>query len=79
MTGSDGNGQKVTVAVLGNKMDTLTATVSKAMNGAEEDRRAIVALATRVTRIEERMGIWAAVQAAYATVAAALAGFLGSR
>ncbi len=35
-------------------------------------------LATRVTRLEERVGLWGALQAIYATIAAAIAGFIGA-
>ena len=54
MPDSNNSAQKVTVGVLGNKMDTLTETVSRAMADAKEDRQALGALATRVTRLEER-------------------------
>jgi len=53
-------------------LDALTDTVGDERTEREK-------LGNRVTRIEERMGIWGAAQAAYATAVAALAGFLGAR
>lgn len=78
MAGSDGNG-RVTMAVLGEKLDNLDGKVSAALEDAKEERNEREKLGTRVTRIEERMGIWGAAQAAYATAVAALAGFLGAK
>ena len=79
MAGSDGNGQKVTVAVLGERLQGYSENVDRALADAKEDRQALIDLGTRVTRLEERMGIWAMAQAAYSTVAAAIAGILGAR
>ena len=44
----------------------------------EAGEEAQVVLATRVTRLEERVGLWGALQAVYATIAAAVAGFIGA-
>uniref|UniRef100_A0A6H1ZDC3 Uncharacterized protein n=1 Tax=viral metagenome TaxID=1070528 RepID=A0A6H1ZDC3_9ZZZZ len=84
MADNDGNGeQKVTVAILGHKMDALTKTVSEAMDDAKEDRKAQAEvnrdINTRVTRLEERIGIWGAFQAVYSTGVAAIAAWIGAK
>jgi len=78
MADDDGNG-RVTMAVLAEKLDNLDGKVSAVLADAKEGRKERETLGTRVTRIEERMTIWGAMQAAYTTIAAALAGFLGTR
>ena len=78
MTDNDGNG-RVTMAVLGEKLDNLDGKVTMALDDAKAERKEREALGTRVTRLEERMGILGALQAVYTTVAAAVAGFIGAR
>jgi len=78
MVDYNGNG-RVTMAVLGEKLDNLDGKVTAALEDAKTERREREHLGTRVTRLEERIGILGALQAVYTTVAAAVAGFIGAR
>ncbi len=78
MTADNENG-RVTLAVLGEKLDNLDGKVTVALDDAKAERKEREKVGTRVTRLEERMGILGALQAVYTTVAAALAGFIGAR
>ncbi len=53
MANDNGNvKQRVTVAVLGHKIDTLTETVKQSIEDAKEDRKELVEQGNRVTRLE---------------------------
>jgi len=74
----DDNG-RVTMAVLGEKLDNLDGKVTAALEDAKKERTERENIGTRVTRLEERMGIWSVLQAAYSTMVGAIAAFLGAR
>jgi len=78
MAAGDDNG-RVTLAVLGEKLDNLDGKVTAALEDAKEERDAREKLGTRVTRIEERIGIWAIAQAAWTALASAIAAAIGVR
>jgi len=81
MAGSDGNGQKVTVAVLGERLEQYSKNVDRALVDAKEDRQVMIDLGNRVSVLEtnqaelqrgarsdkiiERLGIAATAIAAY--------------
>jgi hypothetical protein len=75
----DEENRRITVALLGAKIDALILKVDAAMMDAKVDRKAMVELSTRVTRLEERMSLWAAGLASFTLIAAAIAGWLGVR
>ena len=76
---ADDNNGRVTMAVLGEKLDNLNDKVTTALEDAKLERKERECLGTRVTRLEERLGIWGMAQAAYSTITAIIAGFVGAR
>ena len=76
---ADDNNGRVTMAVLGEKLDNLDGKVTAALEDAKKERTERENIGTRVTRLEERMGIWGMAQAAYSTITAIIAGFVGAR
>jgi len=74
----EGNG-KVTLAVLGTKLDNILEQLKEYNKDAEDREARIRVLERQVGRLEERQGIIAGLQATYATIAAVIAGFLGTR
>lgn len=65
---ADGDGN-VTMAVVADRLSTLTEKVSESIDDAREDRKEQAKvnkdINTRVTRLETRMGIWGAVLATF--------------
>ena len=78
MADNDGNG-RVTMAVLGEKLDNLDGKVTAALEDAKKERTERENIGTRVTRLEERMGIWGVLQAVYSTGVAAIAAWIGAK
>ena len=76
---ADDNNGRVTMAVLAEKLDNLDDKVSAALEDAKLERKEREGLGTRVTRLEERMGIWGAFQAVYSTGVAAIAAWIGAK
>ena len=86
----DSDNGRVTLAVLSTKLDNLLEKI-EAYHRDAEDNVAIIridakereerirTLEQKIGRIEERQTIWAAAQGIYATIAAAIAGFIGAR
>ena len=78
-----GTDNDVTLAVLASKMDNLRDVVLplqariESLNDALEAR--VRCTEEKIARLEERMTIWQAAQALYATIASAIAAFLGTR
>ena len=79
MPPTGGGDDDVTLAVLGNKIDNLRDVVLPLRNYVEGIEARVRAVEDKTARLEERMTLWQAFQAGYATVAAAIAAFLGTR
>jgi len=52
MADDDGNGQRVTVAVLGERLGQYSKSVDRALADAKEDRQVMIALGNRVSVLE---------------------------
>lgn len=74
----EGNG-KVTLAVLAAKLDYITEKLDDFNEGACDREKRLRTVEGQVGRLEERQGVIAGLQAAYTTIAAVIAGFLGTR
>jgi hypothetical protein len=74
-----GGGDDVTLAVLGTKLDNLRDVVVPLRDYVEGIEARVRAVEDKTSRLEERMTLWQAFQAGYATVTAAIAAFLGTR
>ena len=73
------NNDKVTLAVLSTKLDALHDTTAEIKDDTKEIKEAQKDHDRRITRLEERTGTMAKLQAAFTLVASAIAGFVGSR
>ena len=85
MADDNGNG-RVTIAVLDQKIDALTAMVQEVRNGQAAQLSAIGELRTedarlhgRIDRLNDRVSSLAGLQAAISAVLAAISGSFGSR
>ena len=70
---------RVTLAVLSNKLDNILEQLKTYSRDAEDHEARIRCLEKQMNRVEERQGIMAALQTIYTTIAAVIAGFLGTR
>ncbi len=75
---SNSNG-RITVAVLGEKIDTLQRTLEGycKMQATDHDRLAVAE--GDIKRVSDRVSAWAGVQAAVSAALAAALGYIGSR
>ena len=75
----DTDNGRITLAVLSTKLDNILEQLKTYGRDADDHEARIRCLEKQMNRVEERQGIMAGLQAGYTTIAAAIAGFLGTR
>ena len=82
MPDENGNG-RVTMALLGQKLDTLSEDLQEwreEVRRCTQDHEArLRALERQVVQNSQRLGTWAGIQATFTAIAATVAGWLGTR
>lgn len=80
---TDGNNEKVTLAVLGNKLDNLTQKVEGGFHRVEkkvtDHEQRIRRVEDKAASNEQKLGVYAMAQGTFTAVAAMLAGWFGSK
>ena len=69
----------ITLAVLSTKLDNVLLKLDEYGKDQSDHEGRIRTLERQATRLEERQSVIAGLQAAYTTIAAVVAGFLGTR